>query len=325
MFERLGESPLGPALLGMTYFAAAVLALLVTQGVNGIAAIWPPSGIVLATLLVVPRRTVWRFTLAAIVASLAANLLTGSGLRLGLGFTAANGLEALVATLLLRRRSGRPVSFLEPSSLSVFFVASVIAAFVSTGVAALVAPDPSGAFVLSWFITVLLGMLLITPLILATFEISVAARRPLSRREGLKLIGVGLLTIIATGATFYQSHYPMLFVPMMVVVVSVLFSGMLGGIVSVILVVIVGSLAIWFGTGPIALIRASQESRLLFFQFYLFALFVSALPMATLLAAHDRLRADLSERIRLLDQAEAAAHIGHWRVNPAEEAIFWSP
>ena len=29
--------------------------------------------------------------------------------------------------------------------------------------------------------------------------------------------------------------------------------------------------------------------------------------------------------MRLLDQAEATAHIGHWRIDPSNQAIFWSP
>ena len=117
----------------------------------------------------------------------------------------------------------------------------------------------------------------------------------------------------------------MLFVPMMVIVVAVLRGGMLGGIISMIVVAAIGSLALGWDSGPIFLIRGSHDSRLLFFQFYLLSLFVSALPMATLLAARDRLRVNLSERIRLLDQAEAAAHIGHWRVNSVNQTIFWSP
>ncbi len=325
MFARLGDSPLGPAVLGLAYFAFAMVSLLATRGTHGIAAIWPPSGILLATLLIVPRRAVWRFTVAALVASFAANLLAGSGLRISAGFTAANGLEAMVATLLLRRRTGQRVSFIDPAGLSAFFVVSLIAALVSAGVAACIAPRTGGEFMLSWFSTVWLGMLLVTPLLLAIFEISVSARQAVSGREALNLIGIVLLTVLATGSTFYQTQYPMLFVPMMVIVIAVLRGGMLGGIISMIVVVIFGSLALWWGTGPIFLIRASQESRLLFFQFYLLSLFVSALPMATLLAARDRLRVNLSERIRLLDQAEAAAHIGHWRINPVNQAIFWSP
>ena len=325
MFARLGYSPLGPALLGIAYFAFAVLSLIVARGAHGIAAIWPPSGILLATLLIVPRRAVWRFAVAAIIASLAANLFEGSGFRVAAGFTAANGIEALIATLILRRRAGRRVSFIDPSGLSTFSIATLIAASISAGVAACVSPQTGREFMLAWLSTVWLGMLLVTPLLFATFEIAVSAKRAVSNRETLNLIGIVVLTVVATGTTFYQSQYPMLFVPMMVIVIAVLRGGMLGGVISIIVVVILGSLALWLGSGPIFLIRASHESRILFFQFYLLSLFVSALPMATLLAARDRLRINLSERVRLLDQAEAAAHIGHWRINPSNQAIFWSP
>jgi diguanylate cyclase (GGDEF)-like protein/PAS domain S-box-containing protein len=324
-FARLGDSPLGPAVLGIAYFASALLSLVMTRGAHGIAAIWPPSGILLATLLVVPRHAVWRFAMAAILASFAANLLAGSGFCVSIGFTAANGLEAMVATLLLRRRSGARVSFINPSGLSAFFVASLIASLVSALVATCISPRLNGEFLLSWFSTVWLGMLLVTPLLLAAFELSLSTRRRVSGRDAINLSGIVLLTVIAASFTFYQTQYPMLFVPMMVIVIAVLRGGMLGGIISMIVVAVLGSLALFWGSGPIFLIRASSDTRLLFFQFYLLSLFVSSLPMATLLAARDRLRVNLSERIRLLDQAEAAAHIGHWRVNSIDQTIFWSP
>ncbi len=311
--------------LGIAYFAFAVVSLLATRGAHGIAAIWPPSGILLATLLIVRRRSVWRFAIAALVASFAANFLTGADLYVSVGFTAANGLEAVVAALLLRRRSGRRVSFVDPAGLAAFFLASLVAALVSAGVAACIAPQAGRAFILSWFSTVWLGMLLVTPLLLALFELLVSARQAVARRDVLNLIAIIICTAVAAGATFSQTRFPMLFVPMMVIVVAVLRGGMLGGIISMIVVAAIGSLALGWDSGPIFLIRGSHDSRLLFFQFYLLSLFVSALPMATLLAARDRLRVNLSERIRLLDQAEAAAHIGHWRVNSVNQTIFWSP
>jgi len=325
MIIRLGDSPLGPTVLGIAYFAFAVVSLLATRGAHGIAAIWPPSGILLATLLIVRRRSVWRFAIAALVASFAANFLTGADLYVSVGFTAANGLEAVVAALLLRRRSGRRVSFVDPAGLAAFFLASLVAALVSAGVAACIAPQAGRAFILSWFSTVWLGMLLVTPLLLALFELLVSARQAVARRDVFNLIAIIICTAVAAGATFSQTRFPMLFVPMMVIVVAVLRGGMLGGIISMIVVAAIGSLALGWDSGPIFLIRGSHGSRLLFFQFYLLSLFVSALPMATLLAARDRLRVNLSERIRLLDQAEAAAHIGHWRVNSVNQTIFWSP
>ena len=325
MIIRLGDSPLGPTVLGIAYFAFAVVSLLATRGAHGIAAIWPPSGILLATLLIVRRRSVWRFAIAALVASFSANFLTGADLYVSVGFTAANGLEAVVAALLLRRRSGRRVSFVDPAGLAAFFLASLVAALVSAGVAACIAPQAGRAFILSWFSTVWLGMLLVTPLLLALFELLVSARQAVARRDVFNLIAIIICTAVAAGATFSQTRFPMLFVPMMVIVVAVLRGGMLGGIISMIVVAAIGSLALGWDSGPIFLIRGSHDSRLLFFQFYLLSLFVSALPMATLLAARDRLRVNLSERIRLLDQAEAAAHIGHWRVNSVNQTIFWSP
>jgi len=83
-----------PIATGVGYYLAAFASLYLTRGADGIAMLWPPSGILFAALLVEPRnRIVWHLGAAA-MASLAANLGGGNGVLLSIGFTLANVSES---------------------------------------------------------------------------------------------------------------------------------------------------------------------------------------------------------------------------------------
>ncbi len=311
--------------LSLGYALLAILSLAYTSGANQIATVWPPSGLLLATLLVVPRHTLWRFALAAGFASMVANIIAGASPALASGFTAANVIEAMIAALMLRRRRANRVTLISPAGLTRFTFATFVASLVSAVIAALVSGSLRASFFMSWFGTVWLGMLVVTPLLLVLFRAGMSSRiGPATSRPG-DLTGVGLLTALLATATFSQSDYPLLFLPIVGVLISVMRCGTAGGILSIIIVTIIGTAGTGNGHGPILLVRGSYDARILFFQFYLLTLFVAALPMAALLGRRDELRTELAERIRLLSLAEKAAHIGHWRIDTGRQAIYWSP
>ncbi|VVS96429.1 conserved membrane hypothetical protein [Sphingomonas sp. EC-HK361] len=314
-----------PCLLGLAYYAVAAVSLALTKGSDGIATIWPPSGLLLAAVLILPGRRIMPFAIAAAAGSVLANLLAGTQAWVAAGFTVANITEALTAGLLLRRRQPVRLSFIDPRGLSRFFAATLAAAAVSAAIAACVDPASDWRFTLSWFTTVWLGMLLVTPLLHASFELSTSPRAKTETGSVRDIAWIAALTLAASAETFFRSPYPILFVPMIVIIIAVLRAGALGGIVSMTITATIGSIAIGTHRGTALLAGGSHQSDVLFYQVYLLALFASALPMATLLAARDRLRLDLAERLRLLDQAEKIAQLGHWRVDPTTRAIFWSP
>ncbi|MEG3177339.1 diguanylate cyclase [Sphingomonas sp. RB3P16] len=322
---KLALSPFGPVVLGITYFCSADLALTLTSGRDGIATVWPPSGILLATLLMVPRRMIWRYASAALLASFGANLVVGASAALAAGFTAANLIEALIATVLLRQRAGCRVSFVDLQGVGCFAVSTFVAALLSASVALSVNSSHNWHFFVSWFATVWLGMLLITPPLMVVYEAAASIRKVFPAISVAALVQIAVLSAVVCAFTFFQSVFPLLFLPMMVAIAAVVHAGALGGIIVVAVATVLGSWALPDGYGPVSLIDAGRQTQVLFFQFYLVALFFSALPLARLLAGKERLRIDLAERMRLLDQAEQAGHIGHWRVSPAEQTVYWSP
>ncbi|RZK93596.1 MAG: hypothetical protein EOO66_09685, partial [Methylobacterium sp.] len=123
------SAPLG---IAIGYGVAASMSLWLTRGTDGIAAMWPASGILLAGLAQLSgRRQAICLALAAL-ASMVANLHAGAPLAASAGFTFANMVEAAVGAALLRRwRIGRP-RFTSARDVTRFCQAVLAAAAAST-------------------------------------------------------------------------------------------------------------------------------------------------------------------------------------------------
>lgn len=313
-----------PATTGLIYYVAAVTALALTKGQDGVATVWPSSGVLVAALLLC-RREAWTAHLgAAAVASLGANLGLGNTLSVSLGFTVANiGESFICAVLLMRNNAQRPFAA-RSGDIAAFFLMASFSTFVSASVASLFVPTLSWVFWFSWFSTDLLGILLVTPLMLI-FGWSMLKGRLLPRHHTLgQIVGMFAFVLAVSAVTFSQSKFPLLFLPMLSILVAVFRLGVLGAAGGVLIVAIVSSVAMTMNSGPEALIDANPMLRSLFLQFYLLSLFAASLPIAVLLGARRRLVNEISENVRLLQLAETVANIGHWRLDLASHSVTWS-
>jgi diguanylate cyclase (GGDEF)-like protein len=313
-----------PIATGVGYYLAAFASLYLTRGADGIAMLWPPSGILFAALLVEPRnRIVWHIGAAAI-ASLAANLGGGNGVLLSIGFTLANVSESGFAAWLLRNRTQRRDSFTDPKGLVWFCIAAAAAAALSATIAACAAMAVGISFWLSWFTTDLLGILIVAPLILISGRAFYRKRF----RDGLaaapQAIAIFLLVASVSIIAFSQVNYSLLFLPMLAVLLAALRMGPFGAAGSVLIVATASSLAHIFGSDPQAIADGQAYARSIFLQFYLLALFAAALPIAALLATRQQLIDSNANKLRLLELAEGAAHVGHWHLDLLTQLITWS-
>ncbi|RXD07303.1 sensor domain-containing diguanylate cyclase [Sphingomonas sp. UV9] len=318
---RLALPPVG---MGIAYYIAAVVSLFLTRGQDGIAMLWPASGILFAALLVVPPQRAGWFLATAAMASFAANLGSGNAVVVSIGFTVANMTESAFAAWLVRTRGKCRVSFVNPRGLTCFCMAATLATMLSATMATIMAPIASIDVWLSWFSTDLLGLLVVTPMIMIVGRALYRNGLGVGLRAAAGAMGVFAIVGIVAGVTFSQSSYPLLFMPMLAVLIAAFRLGPLGAAGGVLIVAIVSSIAIIVGVGPQSLIRSGPIARSLFMQFYLLALFAAALPVATLLAARQQLLDRLATKMRLLQLAESAANVGHWRLNIAAQTVTWS-
>jgi integral membrane sensor domain MASE1 len=93
--------------LAVLYFAAAKISLLLAIPPGYATAVWPPSGVAVAAVLLAGNRMWPGVWLGAALANLAVQASGVAALLLGTG----NALEALVAAALIRRLIGIPTRF----------------------------------------------------------------------------------------------------------------------------------------------------------------------------------------------------------------------
>ncbi|WP_179102108.1 MASE1 domain-containing protein, partial [Sphingopyxis sp. KK2] len=145
-------------LTALGYFLLATLSLAATKGADNIAAVWPPSGYLLAMLLLAPAGARVGAFVGMVTASVSANMLGGAPLSLSAAFTFANAVEGAVALWIIEHRERGTLSFMVPRSVGSFCIAALTASFASAGLAALLTGG-GFEFFRSWLTTVALGMM----------------------------------------------------------------------------------------------------------------------------------------------------------------------
>ncbi|PEQ13035.1 hypothetical protein B2G71_09415 [Novosphingobium sp. PC22D] len=321
--HRAPSKLLWPVVVGVAYFIAAALALWLSRSVSGAATIWPASGILLSGLLLRPAERWDGILLASAIASLSANFAFGSSLSVSAGFTFANIVEAMVAATIVRRSSGKDLAFDRPHGVGHFAVACLCASSVSAFLASLLSGDWSGGFTSSWFLTVLLGQLILTPLVMTSAQALRRLRLPRDYRRIAETIALLALVAVVSAVAFWQTHYPLLFLPVLPLLLATYRLGPVGATLSVFTIAVFGSLA----TSRVTTLFGASwpvQDLVLFFQFYLAALLVAALPLAAALAARDDFVGVLKRQQAYFEMASRTSSIGYWRLTLADSSLEWS-
>jgi len=194
--------PIGLSLLiAIVYFAAAELGLSLASLHTNVTAVWPPTGIAIASLLIFGYR-VWP---GVFIGALAANFLTDIPVASTLGIATGNTLEAVTAYLLLRRtpRWGRSLDSV--SNVMVFVVyAAVLAPSVSAtiGSLSLCLGDKAewsrfSSLWLTWWMGDGFGALIVSPLVL-----SWSSSRKLNPRDLPEIAALFVLLLIVVLVVF---------------------------------------------------------------------------------------------------------------------------
>lgn len=302
------------ALLVTIYFVAGKLGLTLAFVNASASAVWPPTGLAIAALLLLGTR----FWPAILVGAFAVNLTTSGNLPSSIGIAIGNTLEAVIATRLVDRWAGGRTAFERPQDVLRFaLLAGVLATAVSAtiGVTSLVVASLAtwsdfGAIWLTWWLGDASGALLITPAIV----LWATSRQQLSPKqwgEAVLLAGAAVATgLIVFGGwvAFSIQRYPIGFLSFPVLVWAAFRFGPLGAAT---VALIIGAIAVWGtlnGFGPYAL--ASPNESLLLLQGFMAVAAVTSLALAA--AVFDRGRTEtrlLAVEQRSRRVAEDAARV----------------
>lgn len=204
------------ALVFIAYYVAVLIGLKCRIPPQNIAAIWPPSGVALAALLLIERRK-WVSTLLIIfTANTLGNFSWGNPLPASLALAAANILEAGLGAWAIWLLCGPGVNFLRVKDLLVLgvvvLVVNGITALSGAAVAEVSFKAPFYSTWLMWWISDGLGILLITPMIVL-WKSGVSRFRvrfsPRMGEGGILLVGTLLLSWLIF--SFFESDYNAIF------------------------------------------------------------------------------------------------------------------
>ena len=291
---------LSPALLGCCFFAAAAAAVMLTRFDGGVAYLWLATSILTADLMVRSRRAwLWSIIPCATASAIVTGWL-GLGWAMALPFAAVNVVEAVLAAWLFRKFADprRPLGSL---SWLMHFVASVgIAGPIVAGLIAAIAGSSIGLPLGQTFVTFTvghaLGGLTFTPIaLLHTRTNRHAMLRELGRRNIAETVALLMLTIVVSTYVFGQQSFPLLFLPILPMILIAFRVGPAGVAISIAMLAIVGGLSTASGLGPIQLIDATFGHQMQFFQFYLAATVLTLLPVTADLENRSRLHRKLRE------------------------------
>src|SRR4051812_34916192 len=177
--------------LALAYFAAAKAGLLLAYENSSVTAVWAPTGISLAAL-VLWGRGLWP---GVALGALLANCWTGVPVITVLGIATGNTLEALVGASLLRVAGFRPSLERARDVLVLAGLAAALSTMVSAtvGVASLYAGDAISTSALAsgwrtWWVGDMVGDLLVAPLVLVFASGPRASARPRRMFEAAGLL-----------------------------------------------------------------------------------------------------------------------------------------
>lgn len=178
------------------YYGSAKLGLDLAFETSSVSAIWPPTGIALAALVLWGSR-LWP---AIAAGAFLANLGTGVPLYAVLGITLGNTLEALLGAYLLRRVARfRPSLERVRDVIALVLLAAVLSTTVSAGVgvtsllvAGEIAAADFGSVWRTWWLGDMGGDLLMAPVVMIAFT-----HWPFKRAPGRPLEGVALAAVLA--------------------------------------------------------------------------------------------------------------------------------
>ncbi|MEW4449683.1 diguanylate cyclase [Qipengyuania sp. JC766] len=312
-------------LFTLLYAGIAMLSLELAQRSDGIAFVWPASGVAIASMLMLSRRRHPAMLLGVGMAGWAANAAYGTDFLLAAAFAAANVAECFIAERLARRADRNYLNFTSPRWAFVFGGGVCVAGLCSASIATLaILPDGGWpAFFVSWLTTVVLGALIVTPLMVELTRSVFGGRRALTATPRTK-VAVMAFVLAISGGSFFQDTAPLLFLPLGSVIIATYVLGVRGAVGSVFIVALTGSVATALGYGSVNFGQSDTQAVIVFFQFYLLATLLCALPMAALLERLSQAHAQLKQSKEFLETAEATANVGHWYFAPGESHVFWS-
>jgi PAS domain S-box-containing protein len=304
-------------LVGVAYFLAARLSLLLLTKPDGVAVFWPASGVAAGAMIALGSRARLPVAVGAAVATIVANLMGDRTLLSAVIFALCNAGEALLTGWLILRYFGANFSLDRLSHVLGLVTAAVVATAVSGigGTAGFLYFHNSSAPILAtwqhWFASDALGILTIAPLII---ELASATREPPPRTELVEgTLGLTALVCISAFVIFLPQGHWGIVIPIAALFPLLLwlaarcrpiFAAAAAFIIAITLVCMTTFSIGYFGESSL-----SVDQRIMGAQASILAISLCALVLASLFAERRQHEAALFEGQARLQEALAAGGV----------------
>ncbi len=285
-----------PALLGLAYFGAALLGGALSGAAEGIPALWPPTGILLTALLLVPYRKWPLYILVCLPGSIASDLLRGETLAVALALASADIADVCVGAALVARFFGHPFKLDGLGSLAglvglAAMTAPVAGAAVSSVILLVVHGVPVIETATTWWLSEFAAIVLICPGLLLLFQHW--PPRLSSRRGPAEALCLGAVAIAVPVGVLTLTSLPLLFTLMPVLLwAAIRFGAMEAALTNLIVAALCIALTL-MGHGYLAQADWSWSEKVLLLQSYL-AFLALGPSLVVALAVSESRRASLA-------------------------------
>src|SRR5262245_47393194 len=320
--------PVHVALLVAAYFGPAKHGLTMAFVAEQVTAVWPPTGIALASLLFFGYRVWPAIALGAFLANATANAPPATAACIALG----NTLEALAGAWLLRRLvQFDPALGRVKDVLSVVVLAAGVSTMVSATIGATglglggVKPWPAYPKLWSvWWLGDAMGDLVVAPVLLTWAGWHRMAWRPrwVAEAGALLLALVAVSLLVFAGPTALFSFHPLAYAVFPFVIWSAL---RFGQPAATLMTLVASGLAIWGtvrGYGPFA--APTTHESLILVQVFMGVVAVTTLVLGAVTIERERAKEAARQSRDELHLTLEAARVGTWRWDQHTGKLCWS-
>lgn len=302
-------------LVAISYYLGTKLGFFLTPREQPISAFWPPNAMLLAALLLAPKKWWSIFFLAVLPAHLLVQLQSGIPVSLAIGWFVGNSAEALLGASCIRYFLKRESLFENVRSVVVFLLFSVMIAPLTTtflDAAVVVITEDGGSYWTLWTARLFSNMLaeiILVPLIVVSGLHGLAWVRSATLARYLEVVAFGFIMVLVSMLVFGMQHSSRNSIPSLIYLplpfllwASVRYG--LGGLGASLLGV--SLISIWnamHGRGPF--FTASMDDSVLSLQALLLVITLPLVLLTAFIREHRLLESTLKEAgSKLIDSAE---------------------
>ena len=334
LFSRAGETDIPPAyaaiLLGAACYAGAVLGFELAFVPRPVT-LWFPNAILLAALLLAPPRYWWLLLAAALVAHLLAVLPGDVPAPAAVLWFVSNGMQAVVAAILVRHRTTQRLRLDRLAHVTVFVVAAVAAILFSSLFGAAVmdvtgwGTSPLSTMWRRRFFSDVLGALTVVPVIVGLTSLRPASFReaPAVRYIEGSVLAVAVLTVsvLAFGSQMAgpQTIPALLYAPLPLLLWAVVRFGPVASASAVLTAALVAMWNASHGRGPFVL--QSTEANALEIQLLFSIVAATLMTLAAVMEERKDAQAAETRHREQLGLALDAARMTCWDVTVPDDTV----